>query len=258
MKPFEKEWCWELTRIAITNRASQVVRTGLGILCDDLGSFLLVLHNAAERFRLILKNSNRVEDRAAALLRHQAKQAVTNFVSRIGPGCDPTALLAHLDGQLVCVTRLSKIVSSLQTAGLQKYLGDVIADFQTLNPDIQFGFECIRGDRSLDSIRDGGILVLVISELIDNATVALNGQGRIETSICFLRASNLLQLTVHDSGPGVPNELATTIFEEGVTTKGPGHGLGLSLVRSAVRALGGTITYEYKNGARFRLVLPAA
>jgi CheY-like chemotaxis protein len=258
LKPFEKEWFWELAEIAVTNRAYQVIRSGLGILCDDVGSFLWILHNAVQQFRLILKNSSRAGDRAAALLRHQAKQAVMNFVSRIGPGCDPIGLVAHLDGQLVCITRLSKVVSSLRTTGLEKYLRDVISDYQTLNPDIQFGFECVRSDRSLDSIQDGGILVLVISELIDNAIFALNGKGKVETSICFLRASNSLQLIVHDSGPGVPNDLAASVFEEGVTTKGPGRGLGLSLVRSAVGALGGSISYEYKNGARFRLVLPAA
>jgi CheY-like chemotaxis protein/anti-sigma regulatory factor (Ser/Thr protein kinase) len=258
LKPFEKDWCLEITKIALTNRAVQVIRTVLHVLCDDLGSFLLSLHNAAEQFRLILKNSNRVEDRAGSLLRHQAKQAVTNFVSRIGPGCDPMALVEHLDGQLACITRLSRVVGSLRTTGLEKYLRDVISDFQTLNPDMQFGFECVGSDRSLDSIQDGGILVLVISELIDNTIFALNGQGKIDTSICFLRASNLLQLTIHDSGPGVPNDLVASVFKEGVTTKGPGRGLGLSLVRSAVRALGGTISYEYKNGAQFRLVLPAA
>jgi sensor histidine kinase regulating citrate/malate metabolism len=163
-----------------------------------------------------------------------------------------TGTVATLSGVLGSVST----VSSLRTVELEKYLGDVVSDFQTLNPDIRFGFECTGNGRSLDSVKDGDVLVLVVSELIDNAIFALNGQGRIETSICFLRASNSFQLIVHDSGPGVPSSLAKTVFEEGVSTKGPGRGLGLSLVRSAVRTLGGTISYEYKNGARFRLVLP--
>jgi CheY-like chemotaxis protein len=258
LKPFEKEWCWELAEMAIANPASRMIRAGLGILCDDIGSFLVHLHAAAHQFRLILKNSARVENRAGAMLRHQAKQAVTNFISRIGPGCDPMVLIAHLEGQLACVVRLSKIVnSSLQPGGLEKYLGDVIADFRTLNPDIEFGFEFARDGRSLDSIKDGSALVLIISELIDNAVFALDGKGKIDTGICFLRSRNSLQLTVQDSGPGVPASLARTVFDEGVTTKGQGHGLGLALVRSAVRALDGTISYEYKNGAKFRLLLPA-
>jgi signal transduction histidine kinase len=48
-------------------------------------------------------------------------------------------------------------------------------------------------------------------------------------------------------------------FEPGVTTKPPGpvgRGLGLSLVRRAATALGGTVTVRNDDGAVFTVTLP--
>lgn len=255
-KPFSEEDLCNITTMALAPQPFQAIRTGLGLLCDDLGLFLLLLRNTSKEFRAILKDCTGVRDRAAGLLRHQAKQAVMNFLSRIGPGCDAVALLKHLNSQLVCVSRLSTIVKRQKTVALETYLRDVISDFQVLNPDIEFGFECVLNNKELELIQDGSLLVLIISELIDNAITALDGPGKIETSICFLRGSGSLQVSVKDSGAGVPIALVGTIFDEGVSTKGPGRGLGLSLVRNAVRGLGGTIHYEYRSGAAFRFVVP--
>ena len=61
---------------------------------------------------------------------------------------------------------------------------------------------------------------------------------------------------VSDSGPGVQPDIMQQLFTEGISTKGSGRGLGLSLVREAVGALKGEIRYEYHAGARFFVVLP--
>jgi CheY-like chemotaxis protein/class 3 adenylate cyclase len=256
LKPFQKEDLENFTTMALACQPFQAIRTELGLLCDDLGSFLLLLHNTSEQFRLILKDCTSVRDRAAGLLRHQAKHAVMNFLSRIGPGCDAIGLLKQLKAQLLCVFRLSAIVKRQKAAALETYLQDVISDFQVLNPDIEFMFDCAVNVNELGKIQDGSLLVLIISELIDNAISALEGRGKIETKIRFLRGSGSFQISVRDSGTGVPVALVGTIFDAGVSTKGPGRGLGLSLVRDAVRWLGGTIHYEYRNGATFRFVIP--
>jgi len=67
-------------------------------------------------------------------------------------------------------------------------------------------------------------------------------------------------IEVADDGPGVPPELASTIFEPLVTARFGGTGLGLALARRVVAAHAGTITLvpnaEGAKGATFRVELP--
>ena len=72
-------------------------------------------------------------------------------------------------------------------------------------------------------------------------------------------------LRVRDQGPGVPAGARGRIFEPFVTTKGRGAatggmGIGLSLVRRSVEAMGGTIEIEDPpdGGAEFVIRIPVA
>ena len=64
-----------------------------------------------------------------------------------------------------------------------------------------------------------------------------------------------LEVCVHDTGPGVPEELRPNIFDPFVTTKPGGKGLGLALVAKIVRDHGGIIECV---GPRARHHLPRA
>jgi signal transduction histidine kinase len=59
---------------------------------------------------------------------------------------------------------------------------------------------------------------------------------------------------VEDSGPGIPTDAASRIFEPFYTTKPFHMGLGLSIARSICRAHGGDMWAEH--GARFHCALP--
>jgi two-component system NtrC family sensor kinase len=72
-----------------------------------------------------------------------------------------------------------------------------------------------------------------------------------------------LVLDVHDSGPGIPAELAERIFDPFFTTKAPGEGtgLGLAVSRAAAREMGGDLELVRApgtRGAHFRLRLRTA
>jgi signal transduction histidine kinase len=70
-------------------------------------------------------------------------------------------------------------------------------------------------------------------------------------------ASPRVVLEVSDDGPGVPAELASSVFEPLVTARPGGTGLGLSLARRIAAAHGGTIDLvAQQSGAMFRVVLP--
>ncbi len=76
----------------------------------------------------------------------------------------------------------------------------------------------------------------------------------------FVNASPLLAFTVADSGPGVPPDVLSRIFDPYFTTKpvGQGTGLGLSIVKRLVEQAGGAIHLhtEVGRGTSFTIYLP--
>jgi PAS domain S-box-containing protein len=71
-----------------------------------------------------------------------------------------------------------------------------------------------------------------------------------------------LQLTIQDTGCGIPPELTERIFDPYFTTKdvGKGSGMGLAVVHGIVQSLGGviTVTSRLGKGTIFDIFLPAA
>lgn len=59
-----------------------------------------------------------------------------------------------------------------------------------------------------------------------------------------LNGDNYVVVTVSDTGPGVPPDMLSAIFDPMVTTKASGFGVGLAICRSIVHAHGGNIWAE--------------
>jgi len=66
------------------------------------------------------------------------------------------------------------------------------------------------------------------------------------------------EITVNDTGTGIPEELIPVLFKVFITTKSKGMGLGLAYCKRAVEAHGGTIDVESSlgNGTTMTIQLP--
>jgi two-component system sensor kinase FixL len=102
----------------------------------------------------------------------------------------------------------------------------------------------------------------VLLNLLINAKDALTQPGTAHRRVAVSAAADGpgVTLEVNDNGPGVPEHLASRIFEPFVTTKRArgGTGLGLSVSKSIVEGYGGRIDVESSpaTGATFRVWLP--
>jgi signal transduction histidine kinase len=81
----------------------------------------------------------------------------------------------------------------------------------------------------------------VIENLVKNAIDAMKGKGSLTLDISS--SDKWIQITVSDSGKGIPKSQFKQIFKPGFTTKKRGWGLGLSLSKRIIE--------EYHNGKIF-------
>jgi two-component system, NtrC family, sensor kinase len=105
----------------------------------------------------------------------------------------------------------------------------------------------------------------VILNLLTNAAhaVAENPRERPRRITVSTWFDGQVHVRVADTGPGIPDDVAPSIFTPFFTTKEPGKGtgLGLSITYSIVESHGGQITLEPHGphgGAAFRIDLPPA
>ena len=120
----------------------------------------------------------------------------------------------------------------------------------TSNGDIR-----VRGNEEL--------LEWVFENLVKNAIDALgDAGGRIDINAFRPSGDGWVEVTVRDTGRGIPGALRDLVFRPGFTTKRRGWGLGLALARRIVEEYhGGTIRLAESKagkGTTFQVRLPAA
>lgn len=100
-------------------------------------------------------------------------------------------------------------------------------------------------------------LVQVFINLLKNAADAAREGGRKVTLRSGYRHSFRLaaerraeagvlpiEVSIEDNGPGIPDDLKTSLFDPFVTTKPSGHGLGLAVVAKIAGDHGGAVEFE--------------
>jgi len=111
---------------------------------------------------------------------------------------------------------------------------------------------------SLDRIQIQQVLLNLLRNAIEALEPLPSGERRIELRTEMDPVSPQLRCIITDSGPGVPDNLVSQIFDPFCTSKATGTGLGLAISRTIAEAHHGRLIYEQApaGGARFILSLP--
>jgi len=103
----------------------------------------------------------------------------------------------------------------------------------------------------------------VLLNLILNAMDALRSEGERHRTVAVTarrQGPETLEISVADTGCGIPAAQIDRVFDPFFTTKTTGIGMGLSISRSIVETHGGRLWAENNagRGATFRFTLPVA
>jgi signal transduction histidine kinase len=180
---------------------------------------------------------------------------------------DLTRLRGNSETILEAVERASKVVFALKSYARVEQSQDIQAvdvrgSVETVldlyGSQIKQGVEVQRDFADLPPIHGRyDELVQVWTNLIHNAIHAMEGQGRL--SLGGTQQDGHVVVSVTDSGPGVPKELQSKIFEPFFSTKprGEGTGLGLHICQQIVAKHGGAIQLDSRPGrTTFSVRLP--
>lgn len=102
-------------------------------------------------------------------------------------------------------------------------------------------------------------LTRVLVNLLSNAIQAMTHLESGKICVSLRKENDFYEISVEDSGPGVPDNLTHRLFKPNFTTKSGGTGLGLAICRSIIEQSQGEISYsksELLGGARFNMKLP--
>ncbi len=104
-----------------------------------------------------------------------------------------------------------------------------------------------------------GQIQQVLLNLILNAVQAIEGPGSLSIETTVLKKEKRVQITIEDSGGGIPPDLQPRIFDSFLTHRKGGTGLGLAIVKSILRGHRGDIHLNHSTpqGTSFTFWLPA-
>jgi two-component system NtrC family sensor kinase len=112
--------------------------------------------------------------------------------------------------------------------------------------------EIVRVEESVMAWASVAPLELAVGNLVRNAIEALAPGGTARLTVAA--DAQWAEITVEDSGPGLPDDVREKVFEPFFTTKAErgGSGLGLSITRDMIAQLGGEVGLENleRGGAR--------
>ncbi len=244
---------------------------------DELGRLATVFNETLGRLESSFDQMRRFTSDAS----HELRTPLTAIRSVGEVGLrgrrDENAYREIIGSMLEEADRLAMLVDRLLTlsrADAGSTLSADVVDLSELAAEVaeQLGILAEEKDQSITVEKEsspqwvGDRLVLrqALLNLVDNAIKYSPESARITVRVAQVENSAVLE--VSDTGPGIPEELQSRIFDrfyridESRSRNYGGTGLGLSIAQWAVEVNGGRLTLESRNGGgtTFRITLPQA
>jgi signal transduction histidine kinase len=129
-----------------------------------------------------------------------------------------------------------------------------VALLRPVHPDVTYQLRLDNGRPRAHAAPD--MVNGILTNLLQNAAEAAGPDGTIVVST--RGESERVLIDVHDSGPGLSDQVAATLFEPTISFKKRGMGLGLSIAKKNALLSGGDVTVipGVLGGAAFRVSLP--
>ena len=203
-------------------------------------------------------------------IRNPLHNATLLLESLDGQGCNALVVRDQVLEQLERVhARIRRVMGQLpefasdgtstSAVRLVQVLNDTVALIQpqALEMDVAVGMSCLD---DLTVTINPGFLVQALEHLMLNCLEILARQPQEKPRRLWLSASRdrgIVWLSVQDSGPGLPPEVAQAPFEPLVSQSPNGMGLGLAIAHALTRASGGELMLQNTSdsGTHFRIRL---
>jgi signal transduction histidine kinase len=248
------------------------IRTG-----DEFGELGQAFNTMADKLIELQENIKRQERQAmfgriAAGLVHDLSHPIQNIgnstrlLLRDDIGLDSRAdLRATIERELATLKRfMDDLRNVVKPKPVERFIMDVNGSVSEIVEPMKAEGE--RNGVAVESQYAEGPLLIegdrfalgrVYRNLITNAIQATQPGGRVTVSTS--RVGDLIEIAVADTGSGIPADRLGAIFEDFVTTKRRGLGLGLAISKRIVEQLDGTITVESEvgRGTTFTVRFPA-
>jgi signal transduction histidine kinase len=227
---------------------------------------------------LVIANKTAATGALSASIAHELNQPVaaislnTEFIQRkLSEGeADPSGLKEVISHIQQDNHRIAKIVSTLRDIFRQEEIktSDIHLDelIEQIKPIIMPQVRDLKIDLKFDlnviqSIPlNSNEISQVIINLLNNSIEALSNANQAKKVIQIHTRvfGNYVELKISDNGPGIPEQLKTSIFDLMKTSKKQGMGLGLWLCKHIVDRHQGRISYQPSElgGAEFLIQLP--
>ena len=190
-------------------------------------------------------------------LRHKIKDTIGEFCRAAEEHTDALELAKRLRAKLARLEMIMAQIKHGSEAGLRKIFDGIKEDVQSERPGIRISLSSL--PRLPPTVAGSAIetfLAFCALEFVKNAVDAIKGKGRIWIVLRRKRTSNEIVLAVRNDGPNIADELVDKIFEEGVTTKGDGRGMGLYIIKQLAERFGGTAYLTQDDGVQFLVAVP--
>lgn len=176
--------------------------------------------------------------------------------------------LKMITGNLLVATKieLGRMDAMLRPTDLVKLVSDVVAEMQPQIAAKSQRLEINVAPNLPQALCDTTLTAQIIQNLISNATKYTQFDGEIIISVWPGTHEGFLQVSIKDTGIGIPAEEKSRVFDRFTRlssanqTKAGGTGLGLYITRSLVDLHGGQIWFESEEhkGSTFHVTFPVA